>query len=64
MREILEEIKYSKVMRRGCVPNLRGASPVGRDEGGRSYATQTVGKGRPKWRREGRAESSTLGEDV
>ena len=64
MRGILEEIKYSKVMRRGCMPNLRGASPVGHDEGGCSYATQMVGKARPKWRRQGRAESSTLGEDV
>ena len=25
------------------MPNLRGASPVGRDDGGRSNATQTVG---------------------
>ena len=33
---------------RGCKPNLRGASPVGRDEGGRSYATHTVSRGRPK----------------
>ena len=64
MRETLEEIKYSKIMRRGCVPNLWGASPVGCDEGGRSYTTQMVSKGRPKWQRRGRAESWTLGEDV
>ena len=41
MREILEEIKYFKVKSRGCVPNLRGASLVGRDEGG-SYVTHAV----------------------
>ena len=28
---------------KGCVPNLRGASPVGRGDGGRSYAARTVG---------------------
>ena len=32
--------------RRGeCVPNLRGASPVGRDNRGRSYAALTIGGG-------------------
>ena len=29
------------------MPNLRGASPVGRDDGGRSYAAWAVGRGRP-----------------
>ena len=46
------------------MPNLQGTSPVGCDEGGRSYMTLTVGKGRPKWRCRGKAESLTLGEDV
>ena len=27
------------------MPNLQGASPIGRDEGGRSYAAQTVSEG-------------------
>ena len=63
MREILEEIKYFKLKRRGCVPNLQGTSLVGRDEGGRSYVTQMGSRGRLKWRCQGRAESSTLGED-
>ena len=29
------------------MPNLQGASPVGRDEGGRSYVAQAVGRSRP-----------------
>ena len=33
MREILEEIKVLQGKERGWVPNLRGASPIGRDEG-------------------------------
>ena len=44
MREILEEIKFFKVKSSGWVPNLRGVSPVGRDEGCCSYVTQAVGR--------------------
>ena len=51
MPEILEEIKYLKVRGRGHVPNLRGASPVSRDRGGRSYGARTVGEGEPNRRR-------------
>ena len=41
------------------MPNLRGASPVGRDVRGRSYATHTISRGnKPKWRRRGMVESS------
>ena len=29
------------------MPNLQGASPVGHEEGGRSYAAQMVGRWRP-----------------
>ena len=54
MREILEEIEYFKVRGRGCVPNLRGASPVSRDGDGRSYGARMVGKGRPNRRCRGR----------
>ena len=32
------------------MPNLRGASPVGRDEGGRSYAARADGR-EETWRR-------------
>ena len=42
MREILQEIKVLQSKRSGCVPNMQGASPVGRDRGGRSYAAQAV----------------------
>ena len=38
MREVLKEILHFKIKGRGCVPNLRGASPVGRGEG-RSSST-------------------------
>ena len=33
------------------MPNLQGASPVGRDGGGRSYAAQMGSSGRPRRRR-------------
>ena len=36
------------------MPNLRGTSPVGRDGKGRSYAAQTVSRGRPNQRCHGR----------
>ena len=42
---------------RGCEPNLRDASPVVRDVGGRSYATQAVGRGGLRCRCQGNAES-------
>ena len=32
------------------MPNLRGASRVGRGEGGRSYAAQTVSRDKPRAR--------------
>ena len=32
------------------MPNLRGASPVGRDDGGPSYTAQTGGKGESRIR--------------
>ena len=46
MREILEEIKVLQNKERRCVPNLQGASPVGCDREGRSYAPWTVRRGR------------------
>ena len=42
MQEILEEIKELQSKERGCVFDLRAASPVGHDVEGRSYAAQTV----------------------
>ena len=38
------------------MPNLRGASPVGRDDGGRSYAARADDKGKPKWSQRCRGE--------
>ena len=35
------------------MPNLRGASPVGHEGGGRSYVAQTVGRSEPGRRRHG-----------
>ena len=49
MREILREIKRLQYKDRGCMPNLRGASLVRP-----SYATRTVSRGRPNWRRHDR----------
>ena len=46
MWEMLEEIKYFKLEGRGCVPNLRGAIPVGTD--GRSYTARTVEPGKTR----------------
>ena len=43
------------------MPNLQGASPVGRDEGGRSSVTQTGGKVGCWWCRRRRAADSTKG---
>ena len=45
MQEILKAINNSEVRRRGdgCL-TCGGASPVGRDDVGRSYAARTVGK--------------------
>ena len=47
MQEILEEIKELQFKKRGCMPNPRGASPVSRDVGDRSYMARMVGSGRP-----------------
>ena len=44
MREVLKVINNFKDKERGCVPNLRGASPVGRDKGDRSYVARTVSR--------------------
>ena len=49
MREILEEIKVLQSKVWGRVPNLRGASSISRDDGGRSYAARTVGGRRSGW---------------
>ena len=46
------------------MPNLWGASPVGRDKEDRSYATQTVGGGGPRCHRWGNAEFHRTGEEV
>ena len=51
MWEILEEIKELQFKERGCVPILRGVSPVGRDEEGRLYTARTCSRSRPNWRR-------------
>ena len=47
MREILKEINELQIGKWGCMPNLQGASPVGRDEGDRSCAARTVSKSGP-----------------
>ena len=47
MQEILKEIKDPKFKEMGFVPNLWGASPVGRDVGDRSYQARAVDKGGP-----------------
>ena len=51
----MEEIKELQLKERECVPNLRGACPVGREEGGHLYAAQLVGRGGldPQRRRRG-----------
>ena len=55
MREALKAINNFNVKRSGCEPNLQGASLVGRDGEGRSYAAHTIGRrGRIKRRWEGR----------
>ena len=38
------------------MPNLRGASPVGRDDGDVSYAARSISSGKLNWRRRGRGE--------
>ena len=46
------------------MPNLRGASPVGRGKGGRSYAARTVSRDEPSRQDRGRSEiPSTNRED-
>ena len=40
------------------MPNLRGASPVGRGEGGRSYVARTVSRDEPS--RQGLGRSGIL----
>ena len=43
------------------MPNLRGASPVGRGDGGRSYVAQTVGRNGPNLQHRGSEDSSSRG---
>ena len=31
------------------MPNLRGASPVGRDDGGLPCAARSISRGKPSW---------------
>ena len=45
-----------KLTGRGCVPNLQGASPVGRVRGGNSYAAQIISINRPDHRRRDHGE--------
>ena len=40
------------------MPNLRGASPVGRGDGGRSYVARAVGRGGGGGGKPGRRSSS------
>ena len=40
-------------MKGECVPNLWGASPVSRDDGGLPYAARSFSSGKPKWRQRG-----------
>ena len=46
MRKIVEEIKVLQSKESGCVLNLRGASLVGHQGEGHSYAAQTVCRSR------------------
>ena len=36
------------------MPNLRGVSPVSRDDGGLPYAARSFSSGKPNWRQRGR----------
>ena len=38
------------------MPNLWGANPVGRDDGGVPYAARSISSGKPNWRQRGRGE--------
>ena len=42
------------------MPNLRGASPVGRDDGGLSSAAQSFSSGKPSWGQRGRGDGVGL----
>ena len=45
VREILRKYRHRRKIRGGeCVPNLRGANPVGRDDGDLLYATRMVSR--------------------
>ena len=53
------------------MPNLRGASPVGRGVGGRAYAARAISRGKPNRRNQGRGRipsttrvDSNLGRDA
>ena len=38
------------------MPNLRGANPVGRDDGGLPYAARSINSGKPNRRQRGRGD--------
>ena len=40
-------IDFNVKIKRGWVPNLRGASPVGRDDGGLPCAARSISSGKP-----------------
>ena len=52
-----------KIRKRGCMPNLQGASPIYRDDGGNSYEAWMIDRGRlgraTSW--EGRNPQSRVG---
>ena len=54
-----EEIKEPQFKERGCEPNLRGACPVGRDDGSRLYVAWAVGRSGPNRQRGDPVGSST-----
>ena len=61
MWEILKEIRELQFKERGCMPHLRGASLVGQDVGGHSYAARTVSRSRLNQRCHNRNELSRGG---
>ena len=42
------------------MPNLRGASPVGRDDGGLPSEAQSFSSGKPSWEQRGRGDGVGL----
>ena len=64
MREVLKEIMLQIKEGGGCVPNLRGASPVGRGEGGGSDAATAVDGGASQRGWSGRADGHDQGAEV